>query len=86
MFMYRYPLYRNDSLPPPPKPPSPPPPIKKPPPAPPKPPPKPPQKKKKFDFKSFQKNTCSSLNDVEHFLCDFNCFLKYVKLFKLLKK
>lgn len=69
--MYRY---RNNNLPPspiPPKPPSPKQPIKK---------------KKKLDFASLKKNTCSSLNDVEHFLCDFNCFFKYLKLYNLLKK
>ena len=70
--LYKYPFYRGA------------PPI---PPAPPPPPAKiPPKKKKKFDFKSFRKNTCTSLNDVEHFLCNFNDFIKYVKLYNLLKK
>ena len=59
--------------------------IQKPPP--PKPPshnkPKPP--KKKFDFKSFKKDTCTSLNDVECFLNNFTHTLKYIKLIKLLK-
>ena len=50
---------------------------------PPKPPP--PPKKKKFCFKTFTKDTCTSLNEVEHFLCDFNYFLKYIKLYHLLK-
>lgn len=53
------------------------------PPCPPPKPPKPP--KKKFDFKSFKKNTCTSLNDVECFLNNFSHTLKYIKLIKLLK-
>ena len=65
-----------------------------PPPQPPKPCAPPPQKKckpnspkkKKFDFKCFKKDTCKSLNDVEHFLCDFSTFVKYIKLYNLLKK
>lgn len=69
--MYRYPLYRSNNIPPTSKIP------------PPKPPPK---KKKKFDFTSFKKDACSSLNDVENFLCDFNCFFKYIKLYNLLKR
>lgn len=75
---YNYPYYNyrcNNPLPPPPKPP------------PPKPPPKPgPKKKKKFDFKALKKDTCKSLNDVEHFLCNFNNFVKYIELYKILKK
>lgn len=47
------------------------------------PPPKPP--KKKFDFKSFKKDTCTSLNDVECFLNNFTNTLKYIKLINLLK-
>lgn len=51
---------------------------------------KPPQKKKtppkkKLNFKTLKKDTCTSLNDVEHFLNDCSLFLKYVKLYKLLK-
>ena len=49
-------------------------------------PPLPPPKKKKFDFMCLKNNTCNSLNDVEHFLCDFNSFLKYIKLYNLLKR
>lgn len=82
---YRYPLYRSNNSPTePPKPPIPP--VFNNNPSPPKPqrPNKPPQKKK-FNFKSFKKDTCTSLNDVEHFLCDFSTFVKYVKLYKLLK-
>lgn len=45
-----------------------------------------PPKKKKFDFKSLKKDTCTSLCDVEHFLCNFSSFVKYVKLYDLLKK
>ena len=53
-------------------------------PVPPKPPkPKPP--KKKFDFKSYKKNTFTSLNDVECFLKNFSNTWKYIKLIKLLK-
>ena len=66
---------------PPPKPPAPP---KPPPPRPPR-PPKPKAPKKKFDFKSFKKNTCTSLNDVECFLNNFSNTWKYIRLIKLLK-
>lgn len=52
---------------------------------PPPPKPKPKIAKKKFDFKSLKKNTCTSLNDVECFLNNFTCTLKYIKLIKLLK-
>ena len=58
-------------------------------PKPPHPAPKPPQKpkppKKKFNFKSFKKDTCTSLNDVECFLNNFCNTLKYIKLINLLK-
>lgn len=40
---------------------------------------------KKFNFKSLKKNTCQSLNDVEYFLNNFSVFIKYVRLFKILK-
>lgn len=50
------------------------------------PPKHPPAKKKKFDFSCLKNNACNSLNDVEHFLCDFNSFLKYMKLYNLLKR
>lgn len=83
--MYRYYPYKPTSMmsrmskiPPPP------PPIPPPPPKPPKPPL--PKKKKKLDFKCIKKDTCKSLNDVEHFLCDFNSFVRYLKLYKLMKK
>lgn len=72
--MYKYPLYRNNN--------SPSHPVL-PPPCHPNPPPK---KKQKFSFTCFKKDTCKSLNDVEHFLCDFNTFFKYIKLYNLLKK
>lgn len=42
--------------------------------------------KKKFDFKSFKKNTCESLDEVEYFLCNFSSFVKYIKLYNLFKK
>ena len=45
----------------------------------------PPPKKKKLNFKICKKNTINSLNEVEHFLRDFNHFFKYVKLYKILK-
>ena len=83
--MYRYYPYKPTSMMsrmskiPPPPPPIPPPPQK---------PPKPPlpKKKKKLDFKCIKKDTCKSLNDVEHFLCDYNSFVRYLKLYKLMKK
>lgn len=45
----------------------------------------PPPKKKKLNFKTYKKNTLNSLNEVEHFLRNFNGFMKYVKLYKILK-
>lgn len=60
--------------------------VVKPPPKPPPPrPPKPKAPKKKFDFKSFKKDTCTSLNDVECFLNNFSNTWKYIRLIKLLK-
>ena len=59
------------------------PPHLSPPPPPPKPKKNPP--KKKFNFKTFKKDTCTSLNDVECFLNNFTNSLKYYKLIKLLK-
>lgn len=55
-----------------------------PPPPPPKPPPKKPSppKKKKLNFKTCKKNTINSLNEVEHFLDDFQGFWDYIKLYK----
>ena len=67
-------LYRCEKPLPPPKP-KPPPPPKKP----------SPPKKKKLNFKTCKKNTINSLNEVEHFLRNFNHFFKYVKLYKILK-
>lgn len=46
-------------------------------------PPKP--KNNKIDIKKFKKNTFNSLNEVEHFLRDFNRFKNYIKLYKILK-
>ena len=43
------------------------------------------QKKKKPNFKTMKKNTVKSLNDLEYFLNNFGNFVKYVKLYKLLK-
>lgn len=53
----------------------------------PKPSPRPKHKpqKKKFDFKSFHKNACTSLNDVECFLNNFSNTWKYIRLINLLK-
>ena len=45
----------------------------------------PPPKKKKPNIKTIKKNTGKSLNDVEYFLNNFCNFVKYVKLYKLLK-
>lgn len=46
----------------------------------------PPHKKgNKHDFKTIKKNTINSLNDVECFLNNFGNFIKYIKLYKLLK-
>lgn len=43
------------------------------------------KKNNKFNFKKFKYNTISSLNDVEHFLCNFNSFKKYIKLYNFFK-
>ena len=40
---------------------------------------------KDFDFEILKKETCKSLNEVEFFLNNFNCFFKYIKLINLLK-
>lgn len=62
------------------------PPCKYPPPPPPKPKPPPkkpsPPKKKKLNFKTCKKNTINSLNEVEHFLNDFQGFWDYIRLYK----
>ena len=42
--------------------------------------------KKNFNFDLYKKNTINSLNDVEYFLNNFNCFIKYLKLYKIIKK
>lgn len=42
-------------------------------------------KKKKLNFKCCKDNTLCSLNEVEHFLRNFNNFKKYIKLYKLFK-
>ena len=42
--------------------------------------------KKKLDFNLYKKNTINSLNEVEHFLNNFNHFTKYLKLYKIIKK
>ena len=42
--------------------------------------------KKNFNFDLYKKNTINSLNDVEYFLNNFNRFIKYLKLYKIMKK
>ena len=42
----------------------------------------PPPKKKKLNFKICKKNTINSLNEVEHFLNDFQNFWDYIRLYK----
>lgn len=44
-----------------------------------------PPPKKHFDFKCCKDNTITSLNEVEHFLNNFQHYFKYFKLYKLLK-
>lgn len=44
-----------------------------------------PPKKKKLNFKTCKKNTVNSLNEVECFLRNFQGFMKYIKLYKILK-
>ena len=39
----------------------------------------------KLSFQEIKCNTCNSLNEVECFLCNFSTFLKYLKLYNLLK-
>ena len=41
-----------------------------------------PPKKKAFDLKLYKKNTINSLNEVEHFLNDFQGFWDYIRLYK----
>lgn len=41
--------------------------------------------KSNINFCSLKENTCQSLNDVENFLCNFSSFIKYIKLYCLLK-
>ena len=58
---------------------------KKPIPPPPKTCPKPqPSKRKKISFSALKKDTICSLNEVEHFLCNFQNICKYIKLYKIL--
>ena len=44
-----------------------------------------PPPKKKFNFKCYKDNTIQSLHEVEYFLNHFHRFIKYVKLYKILK-
>ena len=44
-----------------------------------------PPPKKKFNFKHYKNNTIKSLHDVEYFLNNFNKFIRYIKLYKILK-
>lgn len=41
--------------------------------------------KNKVNFKNLKNNTMRSLNEIECFLNNFGNFLKYVKLYKILK-
>ena len=41
--------------------------------------------KKKFNFKCYKNNTIKSLHEVEYFLNHFHRFIKYIKLYKILK-
>lgn len=41
--------------------------------------------KEKFNFKCCKDNTIKSLHEVEYFLNHFNKFIKYIKLYKILK-
>lgn len=43
------------------------------------------KKKNKFDFKKYKNNTICSLNEIEHFLCNFNSFKRYIKLYNFFK-
>ena len=45
----------------------------------------PPRNKKHINFKCCKDNTLNSLCEVEHFLCNFKHFMKYIKLYKLMK-
>ena len=40
---------------------------------------------KKLNFRSMKNNTISSLNEVEHFLNNFQHAIRYIKLYKFLK-
>ena len=44
-----------------------------------------PPQKKKFNFKCCKNNTIKSLYEVEYFLNHFHRFIKYIKLYKILK-
>jgi len=41
--------------------------------------------KKKFDFKGKKINTLKSLHEIEHFLCNIDKILDYIKLYNILK-
>ena len=42
-------------------------------------------KNNKFNFNKFKSNIFFSLNEVEHFLCNFKNFKKYMNLYKFFK-
>lgn len=44
-----------------------------------------PPPKKRFNFKCCKDNTIKSLYDVEHFLNNFQHYIRYFKLYKILK-
>ncbi len=41
--------------------------------------------RKHLNFRQIKHNTICSLNEVEYFLNNFNQFIKYVRLYKILK-
>ncbi len=43
-------------------------------------------KKKSLHFDLYKKNTLNSIHDVECFLNNFHHYIKYLKLYKIMKK
>lgn len=44
------------------------------------------KKENKFNFKKKKENTLASLYEVENFLFNYKNFIKYLKLYKIIKK
>lgn len=42
-------------------------------------------KENKFDIKRKKENTLSSLMEVENFLCNYQNFIRYIKLYRLFR-